>query len=109
VALRIWADCLSPNDSGSFDVRAPAQPPARDLDSASQNVLLVLRAIAQSEQITERDIADNLRLPQGAVSSAVHYSVLRGWIEEIGDRYRLSWQWFRTINRVLARKNLLAR
>ena len=109
VALRLWADSLSPEDSGVFTVRTPAQPPARDLDGASINILLVLRAIAQSELITEHDIAENLRLPRGAVSSAMHYSVLRGWIEKIGDHYRLSWRWFRTINRVLARQNLLAR
>ena len=57
----------------------------------------------------EQDIADNLRLPQGAVSSAMHFAVLRGWIEETEGRYRLSWTWFRSITRVLTRQNLLAR
>jgi hypothetical protein len=109
VALGLWADSLAPGDSGELTVRTPSQPAARDLDGASRNVLLVLRAIAQSELITEQDVAENLRLPQGAVSSAMHYSTLRGWIEKTDNRYRLSWVWFRTITRVLARQNLLAR
>jgi len=109
IALRMWADCLRPDDDGRLVVRAPAPLKIRDLERAAPNVLLVLRSIAQSELIAEQDIGDNLRLPQGAVSSAMHYAVLRGWIEETDGRYRLSWTWFRSITRVLARQNLLAR
>ncbi len=109
VALRIWMDCLREDEKGQISVFTPTQAPARELDSATINVLLVLRAIAQSERISERDIVDNLRLPKGAVSSATHYSLLRGWIEVVDGRYQLTWGWFRTITRVLARQNLLAR
>jgi DNA-binding IclR family transcriptional regulator len=107
--MRIWADSLCPDEEGRIFVTIPAQPQSRDLDHLSQNILLVLRAIAQSEVISQADIADNLRLPTGAVSSAMHYSMSRGWIEETVAGYRLSWEWFRTITTVLARQNLLAR
>jgi hypothetical protein len=109
IALRMWADCLCPDDDGRLVVRAPVPLIIRELERAAPNVLLVLRSIAQSELIAEQDIADNLRLPQGAVSSAMHFAVLSGWIEETDGRYRLSWTWFRSITRVLARQNLLAR
>ncbi len=109
VALRIWADCLCPNDQGQLVVTLPAQPKSRDLEGVAQNILLVLRAIAQSEVISKADIADNLRLPTGAVSSAMHYAMSRGWIEETAAGYKISWEWFRTITGVLARQNLLAR
>jgi hypothetical protein len=109
VALRLWADSLSPGENGDITVRTPSQPTTRDLDGASRNVMLVLRVIAQSDLITEQDVAENLRLPRGAVSSAIHYSILRGWIVKTGVHYQLSWLWFRTITRVLARQNMLAR
>jgi hypothetical protein len=109
VALQIWADCLCPNEAGHLNVTIPTQPKTRELDNVSQNILLVLRAIAQSEVISQADIADNLRLATGAVSSAMHYCMSRGWIEETAGGYRISWEWFRTITTVLARKNLLAR
>ncbi|RLA30914.1 MAG: hypothetical protein DRR11_12145 [Gammaproteobacteria bacterium] len=109
VALQIWADCLCPNEAGHLYVTIPTQPKTRELDSVPQNILLVLRAIAQSEVISQADIADNLRLPTGAVGSAMHYCMSRGWIEETAGGYRISWEWFRTITTVLARKNLLAR
>lgn len=109
VAMQIWADSLCPDEEGHLFVTIPARPQSRDLEHASQNILLVLRAIAQSEVISQADIADNLRLPTGAVSSAMHYAMSRGWIEETAAGYRLSWEWFRTITGVLARQNLLAR
>lgn len=109
VALGIWADSLYADESGQLNVRTPKSPRSKDLDKASPNLLLVLRAIAQWEVISEPDIADNLRLPQGAVSSAIHYSVQRGWIEETNFGYRLTWPWFRTIIGLLLRQNLLAR
>jgi len=84
VALQIWADCLCPNEAGHLYVTIPTQPKTRELDNVPQNILLVLRAIAQSE-------------------------VICGWIEETAGGYRISWEWFRTITTVLARKNLLAR
>jgi len=109
VALRLWADSIYPDEDGRIRVRTPVQLGSRELEKAASNVLLVLRAIAQWEVISEKDIADNLQLPQGAVGSAIHLSLQRGWIEGSSAGYRLSWRWFRTIITVLVRQNLLAR
>ncbi len=111
VALLIWTNCLvyENTDDAKLCVRLPAQPDIRELDDADHNILLVLRCIAQSELISEQDVVDNLRLPSGAVGSALHYCISRGWIEPHGRRYRLTMIWFKTITRTLARQNLLAR
>lgn len=111
VALMVWSNCLyfDAEAGEQVQVRLPVQPSSRDLDNASHNVLLVLRCIAQADLITETDIVDNLRLPTGAVGSAMHYCASRGWIEEIDGQFRITMRWFKTITRVLARQNLLAR
>jgi hypothetical protein len=111
VALLAWTNCLHYNEDSDerVCVGLPALPSTRELDSAAHNVMLVLRCIAQSEMISEIDIVDNLRLPQGAVGTAMHYCNSRGWIEESDGRYRISMQWFRAVTRALARQNLLAR
>ena len=109
VALRLLAGSLSFEKSGRLNVDLPTQLSGREIDKSSLNVLLVLRAIAQSEQISVDDIVNNLRLPQGAVGSAMHFAITRGWIEEANGFYRLSWLWYRTVTRILGRQNLLAR
>lgn len=109
VALLIWSNCLYYDDEVGKQllVRLPVQLSSRDLDTAAHNVMLVLRCIAQADLIAEEDIVDNLRLPTGAVGSAMHYCGSRGWIEEYDGRYRVSMQWFKAVTRVLARQNLL--
>ena len=63
----------------------------------------------QAEQISLADIAANLRYPDATVRNALHFSLVKGWVEALDDgRYSLSLPWFRTVTRVLARKNLLA-
>lgn len=109
VGLRMWANCLYLDENDKYCVSTPSQLSSRELDAAPHNVLLVLRVIAQSEVISLEDIADNLRLPEGSVGSAMHYCLSRGWIESDNGRYSLSMDWFRTVTRVLARQNLLAR
>ena len=111
VALLSWSDCLyfESEDDTQVYVQVPVQQSVRDLDSAAHNVMLVLRCIAQAELITEDDVVDNLRLPQGAVGSAMHHCISQGWINVVEGRYRISMRWFRTITRALARQNLLAR
>lgn len=110
-ALLMWVACLYYEDDGSekLCVRLPQQPVTQELDSIAHNVLLVLRCIAQAELISEADIVENLRLPSAAVSSAMHFSASQGWIEPHGRYYRLTMNWFKTITRILARQNLLAR
>jgi hypothetical protein len=111
VALLTWANCLYHEEEGSdtLCVRLPVQPAAHELENSDHNVMLVLRCIAQSELVLEEDVIDNLRLPPGAVSSAMRYCISKGWIEEHRGYYRLTMGWFKPVTRTLARQNLLAR
>jgi hypothetical protein len=110
VALRLWADTLAVTADDRIVVRhLPRELSTGQLEGANLSVLLLLRVIAQSEISTTEDIGEGLQLPFAVVSNAIRVAMIRGWIEEIDGTYRITWRWFKTINRVLARQNLLAR
>ncbi len=108
LALHHWANCLRLDGvDGRLVVRLPTQPSGRELEKATLQRLLVLRVIAHSEMISAEDIVDSLGYPTREVTSILYSAVVRGWVEEVDGRYRLSWTWFRPITRVLERRNLL--
>ena len=111
VALLTWTNCLYHEEESddTLCVRLPVQPAAGELENSDHNVMLVLRCIAQSELVLQEDVEDNLRLPQGAVTSAMRHCISKGWIEEHRGYYRLAMGWFKPVTRTLARQNLLAR
>ena len=78
-------------------------------DNADLNILLILRVVAQSEWTTREEIVNSLQIPATDVTGALRLATARGWLESEDGRFRLTWQWFRSITRVLARKNLLVR
>ncbi len=108
IAMRLFTECLRVNKYGKLQVSLPANLDAQSLENASINMLLVLRVIAQSELISITDIKRNLRFDQPVIEATVNFTVLAGWVEHQDGLYRISWPWFRTITRVLSRKNLLA-
>lgn len=108
IAIRLFADCLRVNSIGGFDVTLPANLDAQMLENASIKMLLVLRVIAQSELISMDDIKSNLRFDPPVIEATLNFTVFTGWVEHQDGLYRLTWPWFRTITRILARKNLLA-
>ena len=108
VALRLWTDALAVTEDDHIVVRhLPLELITGQLEAANLPILLLLRVIAQSEMSTINDISESLQLPLVIVSNAIRVALLRGWIEEIDGYYRITWHWFRAINRVLARQNLL--
>ena len=70
--------------------------------------MLVLRVIAQAEHISLNDIVDNLRYPESVVENALNIALENNWVAAKDGLYTLTWRCFRTITRVLARRNLLA-
>ncbi|MGK0498580.1 MAG: hypothetical protein ACJAYG_000211 [Oceanicoccus sp.] len=108
IAIRLFADCLQRNDKAGYDVTLPANLDAQTLENASITMLLILRVIAQSELITLEDIIDNLRFDPPVIKTNLHFAVMAGWVEHRNGLYRITWPWFRTITRILSRKNLLA-
>lgn len=108
IAIRLFADALRQDDNGKVQVILPSVQEDRFFEQCSVNVLLVLRAIAQSEFITFGHIVDNLRFSPDIVRASLYYAEQRGWIEELDGNYRIALAWFRAITRVLGRQNLLA-
>jgi len=68
-----------------------------------------LRIIVQCDLATIDDITAGLRVTTPTAMSSIRYALQRGWIEERDGRYRISWDWFRTVITVLVRRNLLPR
>jgi hypothetical protein len=108
IAIRLFADCLKMNDQQKITVTLPANRDDQLLKGRSINLLLVLRVIAQVEQVTLDDIVTNLRLESDVVMSAISFSLSNNWIEHSNGHYRIAWPWFRVITQVLGRQNLLA-
>jgi hypothetical protein len=109
VALRLWADSLAITEDGKFVVHLPSPSETSEIERLTPTQLLVLRVIAQSELIARNEIVESLRFSEANVGNAILVSLQQGWIEEVDGRYRLSWDWYRTITRVLVRRNFLDR
>jgi hypothetical protein len=109
VSLQLWADSLRMHTDGRILVSIPQLPTISELDSVDMNMLLILRVVAQSEWTTREEIVNSLQLPVNEVAGALRLATSRGWLESENGRFRLTWKWFRSITRVLARKNLLVR
>ncbi len=109
VALRLWADSLAITEDGKFVVHLPSPSETSEIERLTPTQLLVLRVIAQSDLIARNEIVESLRFSEANVGNAILVSLQQGWIEEVDGRYRLSWDWYRTITRVLVRRNFLDR
>ncbi len=109
VALRLWADSLAITEDGKFVVHLPSPSETSEIERLTPTQLLVLRVIAQSELIARNEVVESLRFSEANVGNAILVSLQQGWIEEVDGRYRLSWDWYRTITRVLVRRNFLYR
>ena len=108
IALRLLVDCLRIDEKGALYATLPANSDSRPVEKASDHIHMVLKIIAQSQYITRDDIVRNLRYPGSVVDNALRTALDNEWIMEKNNYYSLSWRWFRTITRVLARQNLLA-
>ena len=109
MALRLWADSLAITEDGKFVVHLPSPSETSEIEKLTPTQLLVLRVIAQSELIARDEIVESLRFSETNVGNAILVSLQQDWIEEVDGRYRLTWDWYRTITRVLVRRNFLDR
>jgi len=109
VALQLWADSLRVAPKGRILVSLPQLPATEELEGVNITVLLILRVIAQSGYASQEQITDSLKLPETEVNVALRFALAREWVEISDGWYSLTWKWFRSITRVLARKNLLVR
>jgi hypothetical protein len=115
IAIRLFGESLRVNEDGGVEVTLPTTQDDQVFEGLSLAMLLVLRTVAQSDLVEAEDVVTNLRMDKELIVTTLHFAELRGWIEyhdggshEQRSGYRVSWTWFRTITRVLGRKNLLA-
>lgn len=109
VALQLWADSLRVAPDGRIIVSLPQLPATSELENIQITVLLTLRVIAQSGMANQEEIITSLRFPATEIAGALRLAIDREWIESVNGSYRLTWKWFRSITRILARQNLLVR
>jgi hypothetical protein len=55
------------------------------------------------------DIVRSVRLAPDRVTAILRYCMQNEWVVEEERGHRVSWRWFRSVTRALARKNLMAR
>ena len=109
VAIRLFCDSLRELPDGKLIVRLPQTASANTVGNANLTTLLVLRGLVECELATIDDLTASIRVSRMTVANAIAYSLQQGWVEEVYDHYQITWDWYRTIKRVLIRRNLIAR
>ncbi|MEW6998181.1 hypothetical protein AADZ86_10790 [Colwelliaceae bacterium BS250] len=108
IACRTLADAIV-IDNDKVIAKLPSYPQSHIIEGFEINSLLVLRVISQFGRCRVSDVVQNLRLHGLVVNSAIAACVAQGIIEQIDGRYQISWLWYRTVSKFLARQNLLTR
>jgi hypothetical protein len=107
VALHFWRRSLGISDSGAVLVRLFDAPDAVHLESLTESAAFVLRAIIQLGWATSEDIGQVTSLPSDQIQDVLRFGNQLGYFDVDGLRYRVSWDWFRAVTRLLQRRHLL--
>lgn len=109
VALHAWRESLRQRPgSGEVVVRLPDVPGAEDLDDLPISFFFILRAILQLELASEADVARSTDIRAPDVADALRLARVRGVVESIGDRTRITLRWYRAVTQSLRRRHLVA-
>jgi hypothetical protein len=109
VAIRLFCDSLRELPDGKLIVRLPQPASVNTVANANLTTLLVLRGLVECELASIDDLTASIRVSRLTVANAIAYCLQQGWVEEVYDHYQITWDWYRTIKRVLIRRNLIAR
>lgn len=107
VALRLWCESLRVDENGTVFVRLFPQRDVGELEELSLNTRFVLRSILQMEFATVEQIVGALRLSRRDVEVAVRFALVQGYLEETDGVLHITWPWYRSVTRALARQNML--
>ncbi|WOH37115.1 AAA family ATPase [Thalassotalea fonticola] len=108
VACRAFANSIIYSE-GKLVAKLPISPNGKIIEHFDINSLLVLRVLCQFGRCSVNDIVKNLRLHGLVVNSALAACVAQGIVEQVNGRFQITWFWFRTASKYLARQNLLTR
>jgi len=109
VAIRLFCDSLRELPNGKLIVRLPQLASRSRIADLNLTTLLVLRGLVACEFATIEDLTKSIRCPETTVRNAIAFCIQEGWVEEIYDHYQITWDWYRTVKRVLIRRNLITR
>jgi hypothetical protein len=107
VALHFWRMSLRRGPDHAVQVALFDAPKAAAVEAMPLDALFVLRALIQMEQARAETLAEATRLPLHQVRDVLRFGADAGWLAQDDQVYRLTWQWYRTITRVLSRQHLL--
>ena len=107
VALHFWRRSLAMDPEGRLCVRPFDAPTVEDLEALPDSTVFVLRAAVQLDSATPEQICQSTALPPAQVEDALRYGCLEGYYEQEGERYYITWDWYRAITRFLTRRRLL--
>ena len=108
VSLNLWQKSLFRQaGSSNIVVRLFKPPAATALDDLPATMYFVLRAIVQLELAQELDIVLATGLTPADVTHALRAARTRGIVEPVGNRFRITLEWYRTVTQVLRRQHLL--
>lgn len=108
VALHMWRRSLGLGAEDKVCVKLFQAPDTRELEQLPDPTVFVLRAVIQLEPARPEDVARATMLRGSQVEDALRYGLARGYFAMAGDRYRVSWAWYRAVTRFLQRRHLLA-
>ncbi|MFO7562742.1 MAG: AAA family ATPase [Enhygromyxa sp.] len=114
VALHFWRESLwiaADDEQREVKVRLFQEPRTAALEEVGATMHFVLRAVVQLEVASPADLVACTQLPPADVADALRFALARGWIDRVGsygDRYRVTWRWYRAITDTLRRQHLLA-
>ncbi len=109
IALHTWRRSLAQNPDGNVVVCIFRVPDVRELEALPDPPVFVLRAVVQLEYASVADLTEATRLSRATVDTALRFACMRGYVEQRGDRYWITWAWFRPITRFLERRHLLSK
>ncbi|MBK8941329.1 MAG: AAA family ATPase [Polyangiaceae bacterium] len=107
IALHTWTGCLGLDPDGHVAVRLFQAPDTTALEALPDSALFVLRAVLQLDLADPVDVARATMLAPTEIADALRFALARGYLEQIGGRYRITWTWLRPITGLLDRRHLL--
>ncbi len=111
LASHFWLDSLVPEQEAKMvRVHLFNTPDMEDLEKLSTDMLFVLTAIAEHENLTLREVTVTTSLPADFCNFACRYCLEEGYLKHNRDtnRLRLNWRWQQPIHRFLRRRRLLS-
>jgi hypothetical protein len=107
VALRHWTESLRVDEDGKIFVRLFPQRDIGELEGLNLSAKFVLRSVSQMEFANIDQIIEALRISRRDVEVAVRYALVQGYLEEKNGLLHITWPWYRSVRRLLARQNML--